>query len=284
MVRVFRGCCSRYPILRILYHTLGLIATSHRNLGARLLRAKIGKEIHLERIGEFRRRAEGEVHVLAQHLGDVRPRHFHTPGKFRMRNAQLFHPPQDTPQKCRAYPVYRSHVNAPRPRGMQPNTSLDLNRLYLTGPLRELPIYILTFWLTDCKHKHITWKLPVCPYTTRSVLYVINSEGLQKTLRYRCASAPHGDNRIVRIIDWKKVFLTQRRRGPSDKQIYFLTPPNPISRASILHPYLATMFKNIRRLGDMTQLSKYNTFIASRGVSSSINPSIYCMSRLHLHE
>ena len=43
---------------------------------------------------------------------------------------------------------------------------------------------------------------------SRSVPYVINSEGWQKALRYRYASAPHWDNRMVRTIDWKKVFIS----------------------------------------------------------------------------
>ena len=40
------------------------------------------------------------------------------------------------------------------------------------------------------------------------VPYVTNSEGSQKALRYRYASAPHWDNRMVRTIDWKKVFIS----------------------------------------------------------------------------
>ena len=85
------------------------VLKSRRNLNAHLLWAQLWHEVHLERIRELRRRAEGEVNILAQYLGDIRPRHFHTPGKFRMRNAQLLHPPQDTPQKCRAYSVNSLH-------------------------------------------------------------------------------------------------------------------------------------------------------------------------------
>ena len=36
---------------------------------------------------------------------------------------------------------------------MQSNTSPDLNQLFLTGPLLELPPNILTYRLTDCKHE-----------------------------------------------------------------------------------------------------------------------------------
>ena len=36
---------------------------------------------------------------------------------------------------------------------MQPNTSLNLNRIYLTSPLLELPPHILIYRLTDCKHE-----------------------------------------------------------------------------------------------------------------------------------
>ena len=167
---------------RHLYQFLKLLHAnapkSRRDLSVRLLRAKLGEEVHLEGVCELRRRAEGEVHVMPQHLGDVRPRHLHATRQLRLRNAQLLHPPQDPPQKCRANPVNRFHVNAPRaapcghqtvhysllpipcaanaprPWGMQPNTSPFLNRIYLTSPLLELPPNILTYRLTDCKHKH----------------------------------------------------------------------------------------------------------------------------------
>ena len=61
----------------------------------------------------------------------------------------------------------------------------------------------------------------------------------------------------------------------------FVHPQNqhPISRASILRPYMATMFKNIRRLGDMpliiTSQSQLNHFTKSISV-----PCIIC----HAHE
>ena len=80
-------------------------------VGCRLLglRTEFGEEVHLEGVGELRRRAEGEIDVLMQHLRDVRTRHLHAPRKFCLRHAKLLHPPQYPPQKHRPNPVYRFH-------------------------------------------------------------------------------------------------------------------------------------------------------------------------------
>ena len=63
---------------------------------------KFREEVHLERVGELRRRAERKVHILPQHLRDVRPRHLHPPRQLRLRHPQLLHPPEYPPQKRRA--------------------------------------------------------------------------------------------------------------------------------------------------------------------------------------
>ena len=70
-----------------------------------LLRAELGKEVHLEGIREPRSRAEGEVHVLAQHFRDVRSRDLHALGKLRLRNAQLLHAAEDAAEEGGAYMV-----------------------------------------------------------------------------------------------------------------------------------------------------------------------------------
>ena len=73
------------------------------------MRTQLGEEVHLERVGEFRRRAEGEIDILVQDLRDVRTRHLHPLRQLRLRHAQFLHPPQDAPQKRRAYSVNRLH-------------------------------------------------------------------------------------------------------------------------------------------------------------------------------
>ena len=66
-----------------------------------LLRAKFGKEIHLEGVGEFRGRAEGEVDVAGEDLGDVRARDVHAAGELGLADAELLHAAENLPQKCR---------------------------------------------------------------------------------------------------------------------------------------------------------------------------------------
>ena len=102
------------PIKRlILYHlslTLGLTdGAIFYNQLTLFLRLERGKKIHLQGIRQFRRRAEGEVHILMQHLRDVRPRHLHPPRQLRLRNAQFLHPEQNLPQECRSYFVDGGH-------------------------------------------------------------------------------------------------------------------------------------------------------------------------------
>ena len=46
---------------------------------------QIGEEVHLQGAGELRRRSEGNVDVLMEHLGDVRTRHRHALRKLRLR-------------------------------------------------------------------------------------------------------------------------------------------------------------------------------------------------------
>ena len=79
------------------------------------MRAELGEEVHLERVRELRRRAEGEVHVLVQHLRDVRPRDLHPTRELRLRDAKLLHPQQYPPQKRRSYPVNRFHIFQSKP-------------------------------------------------------------------------------------------------------------------------------------------------------------------------
>ena len=79
------------------------------------MRAELGEEVHLERVRELRRRAEGEVHVLVQHLRDVRPRDLHPTRELRLRDAKLLHPQQYLPQKRRSYPIYRFHIFQSKP-------------------------------------------------------------------------------------------------------------------------------------------------------------------------
>ena len=63
---------------------------------------EFGGEVHLESAGEFGRRAEGEVDVLAQHLGDVGARDLHALGEVGLGEPELLHAQEDLPQECRA--------------------------------------------------------------------------------------------------------------------------------------------------------------------------------------
>ena len=66
---------------------------------------EFGGEVHLERAGELGRSAEGEVDILAQHLGDVGARDLHPLGEVSLGDAQLLHAQEDLPQEGRAYMV-----------------------------------------------------------------------------------------------------------------------------------------------------------------------------------
>ena len=63
---------------------------------------EFGGEVHLESAGELGRSAEGEVDVLAQHLGDVGARDLHPLGKVGLRDAKLLHAQENLPQERRA--------------------------------------------------------------------------------------------------------------------------------------------------------------------------------------
>ena len=52
---------------------------------------EFGGEVHLERAGELGRSAEGEVDVLAEHLGDVGARDLHALREVSLGDAQLLH-------------------------------------------------------------------------------------------------------------------------------------------------------------------------------------------------
>ena len=60
-----------------------------------------GNEVHFESTGQFRRRAEGEVHVLPQHLRDVRLRDLHALRQLGLVHAQLLHPAEDAAEERR---------------------------------------------------------------------------------------------------------------------------------------------------------------------------------------
>ena len=61
-----------------------------------------GHEIHLESPRQFRRGPEGEAHVLAQHLRNVRLGDLHALRQLALVHAQLLHPAEYAPEKGRA--------------------------------------------------------------------------------------------------------------------------------------------------------------------------------------
>ena len=99
------GYAAEYPIAKfswvfspiqrlILYHlslTLGLTGIAvFWNTPALFLRLERREEIHLQGVCQLRRRPEREVHILMQHLCDVRPRHLHPPRQLRLRPPSSF--------------------------------------------------------------------------------------------------------------------------------------------------------------------------------------------------
>ena len=76
-----------------------------------LLRTELREEVHLQGAGQFRRRAEGYVDVLVQHLGDVRTRHLHALRKLRLRHAELLHPAQNAAKERGTDFIYRGQWN-----------------------------------------------------------------------------------------------------------------------------------------------------------------------------
>ena len=75
------------------------------------LRAEVGEEVHLEGAGELRRRAEGEIDVLMEHLRDVWARDLHALRQLRLRHAQLLHSKEYAPEKCGAYAINSVHFS-----------------------------------------------------------------------------------------------------------------------------------------------------------------------------
>ena len=70
---------------------------------------QLWEEIHFKGLGEPGGRAEGEVHVLVQHLGDVGLGDLHALGELGLIDAELLHPAKNAPEKCRANMVDGSH-------------------------------------------------------------------------------------------------------------------------------------------------------------------------------
>ena len=58
-------------------------------------------EVHFESTGQFRRRSEGEVHVLPQHLRDVGLGDLHALRQLALVHAQLLHPAEDAAEERR---------------------------------------------------------------------------------------------------------------------------------------------------------------------------------------
>ena len=63
---------------------------------------ELGGEVHFKCASKLGRRAEGEVDVLAEHLGDVGARDLHALGEVGLGDAQLLHAQENLPQECRA--------------------------------------------------------------------------------------------------------------------------------------------------------------------------------------
>ena len=66
---------------------------------------EFGGEVHLECASKLGRSAEGEVDVLAEHLGDVGARDLHPLGKVGLGDTEFLHAEKNLPQECRAYMV-----------------------------------------------------------------------------------------------------------------------------------------------------------------------------------
>ena len=61
---------------------------------------EFGGEVHLECARELGRSAEGEVDVLAEHLGDVGTRDLHALREVGLGEPKLLHAQEDLPQEC----------------------------------------------------------------------------------------------------------------------------------------------------------------------------------------
>ena len=71
---------------------------------------EFGDEVHLECASKLGRSAEGEVDVLAEHLGDVGARDLHPLGEVSLGDAQLLHAQKNLTQERRAYMVDCLHL------------------------------------------------------------------------------------------------------------------------------------------------------------------------------
>ena len=63
---------------------------------------EFGDEVHLECASKLGRRAEGEVDVLAEHLGDVGARDLHALREVGLGEPKLLHAQKNLPQERRA--------------------------------------------------------------------------------------------------------------------------------------------------------------------------------------
>ena len=63
---------------------------------------EFGGEVHLESASKLGRSAEGEVDVLAEHLGDVGARDLHALREVGLREPKLLHAQKNLSQECRA--------------------------------------------------------------------------------------------------------------------------------------------------------------------------------------
>ena len=116
--RVCRGIATQVRSVRSCRHLMACIVNYLVNGGQgaeeivrlfglgllfrRLPLLQTGNEIHFERVRQFRRRAEREVHVLPQHLRDVWLRDLHALRQLGLVHAELLHPAKNAAEKRRA--------------------------------------------------------------------------------------------------------------------------------------------------------------------------------------
>ena len=72
-------------------------------------RMELRRKVHLESASELSRSAEGEVDVLAEHLGDVGARDFHPLGKVGLGDTEFLHAEKNLAQEYRADMVDGCH-------------------------------------------------------------------------------------------------------------------------------------------------------------------------------
>ena len=115
-----------------------------------LLRTELGEEVHLECVRQLRRRAERDVYIRVENFRDVRTRHLHPLRELRLRDAQLLHPQQYTPQERRSYPINRLHLNlgnfCPRCHLMSvPSSTMRISNVPLPSTLKPVLSHYLQF-------------------------------------------------------------------------------------------------------------------------------------------